>query len=461
MKRRLRVLAVIVILVLVGVAVLIAAADIDRYRPMVVSRLESALGRPVRLERISLGWKRGLAIRLTGFSILEGAVDGGTVEPLISVESASALVQWRPLLRKEVRISSVVFQHPRIHASRDAQGRINLTGLAAVGGPSAASQRPIVVGGRPVSFQIASLRIEHGSLHWTDATTKPPRDLWLRAVSLTMRNMVPGRPMEIELVGALGDGRGDVRLAGRFTPPGMGQEGSLEQVLLDLHDVRLEDVAPPAAARDPALRGRVTMTLRGRVPTLDPAQLLRAASGSGTVQMVEAVVMNFNMLREVFERFSMLPGLVQALQARLPPEYQTKLAARDTVLAPLDVAVQVEHGSLRFDALHVRADAFAVTGSGRVGFDGALQVRSLLRIDPALSAALIRSVNELQALTDHQGQMEIPLIIEGRAPRLTILPDVSYVASKLIATKAKDLLGDLLGKALDRQTSPSSAPPTP
>jgi len=76
------------------------------------------------------------------------------------------------------------------------------------------------------------------------------------------------------------------------------------------------------------------------------------------------------------------------------------------------------------------------------------QIRATLRIEPALSEALIKSVNELRGLANSRGELELPLTVQGRLPRVTVLPDLNYVASKVVATTVQDLLGEVLRKNL-------------
>ena len=73
-----------------------------------------------------------------------------------------------------------------------------------------------------------------------------------------------------------------------------------------------------------------------------------------------------------------------------------------------------------------------------------------LRLELAMSAALIASVKELRLLTDEQAQMVLPLVVSGRMPRVAVMPDVQYVASKLFTTTARQLLGRALQRALER-----------
>ena len=455
MKKALLFVVATVFLVILGLGIFIATFDADRYRPQLVSQLERSLGRPVKLDRVSLGWRNGIALQLSGLTIAEG--ERASREPLLQMESAGALVRLGPLLHKEVQVSSVVLRKPRIHLVRDAQGNVNLTGLAAAASPSAAhsdvsggrvgaSSQTASAGEGHILFQVASLRIEEGALHWTDAMTHPPTDLWVKRLNVTVDHIAPGEPMDVEASGALAGETPNIHLSGRLTVPREPQPGSLERMRLTIENLPLETIMPPASPGEPQLHGKLSMTLEGSAPTLELATLTRAISANGRVQWAEPVVTNLNVLRLVFEKFSMIPGLVQTLEARLPETYQAKLAARDTVLEPINLSATLEGGLLKFHDVSVRTDTFGISGSGTISLDGMVDVPSVLRIEPAFSAALIRSVKELQALTNAREEMEIPVLFQGHAPRIVPVPDLRYVASKVIVTKAADLIGEFLNK---------------
>lgn len=436
------VLGLLFVFAIAALGIFVATFDADRYRPLLVEEMQRAIGRPISLERVSLGFRQGIALQLSGFAIYEDAQRLG--EPLLRVESAAAVIRLPPLLKKRVEIVSVALRRPAVHAARDAQGRVNLTGLAAAASPAAAAVPPKPGGTAPVSFSIAALTLSEGTLHWTDALRSPPTELWVNAVDVEVRNIAPGRPMDLDLQAAIAGQARNIRLKGRFTPPASGVPGAIEQATLGIDALPLEAVLPPPQPGAPALRGLLSASLEGSLPTLDPAQLQGAITGQGRVTLTDGVIVNLNVLRAVFDRLSMLPGLVQALEARLPPEYQQKLAARDTALAPLELPLRLERGRLLLQRLQARTDTFALHGEGELGLDGAVNLRGVLRIEPALSAAIVRSVNELQALANARQELEIPLSIQGQAPQVAVLPDVQYVASKVLVNKAVDFLGNLL-----------------
>lgn len=457
MRNVLLIIGLLVGLAVVGLVVFLATFDADRYRPQLIRQLEQALGRPVTLSRLSLGWHGGIAIRLDGLAI--STADDTTGEPPIQVESASAVVRLAPLLRKEVRVASVILTRPQISVTRDAQGRINLLGLAAAASPAGASGQTTKVGRHTISVNINSLQIAQGTLHWRDALTRPPMDVWMRQMNIVVKPLLPRIPMEIDITGALASDSQNLQLSGRLTLPTSTDPGSLEQLRVALEAVPVEEILPPVEPTQPHVRGKLTMHLQGDVGTLDSTQLLRSVTGEGALAVNQPVIVNLNILRAVFERLSMLPGLTETLEARLPPEYREKLQANDTRFMPLKSSMKMERGVVRFDDLHVRTDTFGLTGSGHINVDGTLEMRSTLRIDAPLSAAIIKSVEELQALTNSEGELELPLTIQGPLPHVAVLPDIPYVASKLLATKAQDLLGNLLDRVLEKSAPEETAHP--
>jgi hypothetical protein len=458
MKKLLIILGVLVLLVVVGVGIFIATFDADRYRPQLVQGMQQALGRPVTLDRVKLAWRGGIAVELHGLAIPEP----GAAEPLVRVERISALVRLGPLMQKDVQVASLVFTKPAIHVMRDAQGRINLMGLAPVAGPAApqpgaspqpapgtasqgAGTRPTGTSADAVAFRVDALEIKQGSLHWTDAMTRPATELWLRQVDARVTDIAPGQPITLELSAALNAEAKNLRVGGRVTPPGSGTDGSVQQLVVALERAQIESLLPPPATpTTPHARGLVTVNVSGDLPSLDPVQLQRAATVNGTVKLDDVVLVNVNVLKEVFSRLSILPGLVQRLQERLPKNYQAKLEARDTPLAPTEIPIQVSGGTIRCERLEIATDTFKLTGAATVSPDQVVQGQARLAVEAALSDAIIRSINELQALADAQGSLEMPLALQGRLPNVAVLPDLNYVASRVVTRKAADFIGDLL-----------------
>lgn len=456
MKKLALMLAVLVALGSVTLTIAIFTFDADRYRPVLVRQLTQALGRPVSIGRLSLGWQGGLAIQAHDVAMAEDTP--GSDGPPLQVESVAALIQPLALLRKRLEVSSIALIRPRIRILRDAQGQLNVVGLVAAVAPAAPSARSATTGS-PFAFHVASLRMTDGILHWTDAMRHPPIDLTLEAMHVTVSDIAPARPMDLEVKGRLAGAT--LMFSGRLTLPTATSAGALERLQVRCENLSVE-LLMPAGAQDPQPRGKLTLTFQGAAPTLNATDAVRAVSGTATIHWAEPVVANVNLLREVFNRLSVIPGLVEKLEARLPPTYRAKLTATDTMLSPIDSSVHLIDGGFTMPSLQVETDSFVLTSGGRFALDGVTDIRSVLHIEPVLSAAIIASVNELQALANTKGELELPVAIQGQLPRLAVLPDLNYVASRVLVTKAVDVLGRFLGNteaAPEQQTpqEPSSS----
>ena len=459
MKKLLLVLAVLIVLAVVGFGIFIATFDADRYRPQLVQKMEQAIGRPVELDRIRLAWAGGIAVQLRGLRIGDKS---GASEPLLDVDSVSAVIRLSPLLRRKVEVASIVVQHPRVRVSRDAQGRINLTGLGAAAAPVARSGAPAAAAPPAegsVPFEADRVRIEDGAVHWVDAAAQPPADLWLRRIDVSIEPIAPPAPLNIDARAALGGDRQNLRLAARVSLPLGGRPLAIEDLSLEADALPLEQLAPPAAGDAPRIRGRLSAAVEGSIPTLAAASLARTAAARGTIKINEPVIENLNIIRTVFEKMAVLPGLMERLKARLPAEYQQKLEENDTRLEPIELAAVYEQGVLRLQNLSIQSDTFGLSApAAAITPDGGVQAQALLRIDPAFSEALIRSVEELRGLTNANGELEIPLILNGKPPH-GIRPDLQYIGSRVVVNKAIDALGELLGRGKEAEPAPGDGQP--
>jgi len=188
--------------------------------------------------------------------------------------------------------------------------------------------------------------------------------------------------------------------------------------------------------------------------------MLRTLTADGSVKLDQAVIARVNVLREVFQKMSMIPGLVERLLTRLPKNYQEKLKSEDTKLEMAQIPFSVQNGLLHLPRLEIATDSFVATGSGTYGLnEGSVTGKVLLAIEPDLSSAMTRSVEELQYLTNEKKEIQIPLVIQGLIPKVVVMPDVSHVASKMAAQKAREVLGGYLEKALaGKNNAPQNQP---
>ncbi|MBI2094610.1 MAG: DUF748 domain-containing protein [Candidatus Omnitrophica bacterium] len=216
-------------------AVFCLAFDANRYLPLVKERLQGYLGNPVGIDRIALrlGWD-GPAAELEGFSVYPEA-DGGDGTPVLWLERLRVAFDALPLLRKEIRISSVSAVRPRLRLTKNAQGQWEVfsekekTGGEETPAPSS----PAPSAGSPAGpFSVGALRIEDAEIRLRDESGSPAREVVLSHLDAVFKNPRLDDPFDFDLRLAVFGQSQNLSAHGRITVSG--SDGGLR-----LQDFRL------------------------------------------------------------------------------------------------------------------------------------------------------------------------------------------------------------------------------
>jgi hypothetical protein len=573
MKKAVFILALLFLFACLGIFAFIATFKIDKYRPLLVNKIESAIGRGVALDKIVLSLAKGPSIEGKGFRVYASKRPEG--DPIFEIDAVQARLEWKPLLRREFRVSSIRVIRPKGSIERDERGALTVALPAAL--PSSEVSQISSKKNLPFLLFIDSLDIEDGSICFSDALQKPPveycisnldgqladisfegssyfsfsADAFSQRPSLQLEGLLrlpyEGRPGSIQgfksqlvldhinvgellsafpslksagikgaikgkidiasdeivllpdvlhslnlvlklsggevnsslLSGAITDIDCELRVKGkdielgnfdaRIAKGALKASGKIEDFLnkqkgsikIELEGLRLEEVAAPktVSLSEASLNGKASTLLALNFTGFDWPRMANSMSGSGRVDIKDASLVNVNVLREVFQKLSMFPGLVDRLKSRLSESYKKKLEDRDTPLMPLQIPFSVLDGALFADDILVETDTFSYTGSVRGLIDGSFNSKGFLKIDAEFSSALIRSVEELSSLSDSYGRLEIPVSISrSSGERLAVIPDLQFIASKAIINKAQDLLNDYLLRKTRASDEAATAP---
>ncbi len=564
MKKILLILLLLIFLTVIGFLAFAFFVDVDQFRPQIVNRLESALGKPVQLKKISLGWHEGLALSLEGLAI---AKSEHSPENLISIESAKTQVSLWPLLSRQLQVSTVYLEKPQIHLVKQQNGTIE--GLQFDQKPSRSSQPAAALG-----FLIGAVKIDGGEVFFRDESGEKPKEIRMKDLDLKVENVSLDRPIQIDAKAALLSSSQNVHIRGTIKLA-LNKETSLSnvhaeidleaievkelaqwipelaasggrhrlqgQLMMDvdklyLHDEGFKNIAAQIQLRDAALllpsfkepleqininvlarageikashfqaalaggsiQGQADVNLKTPKPLItvaaefqklsaerlleapaDPSspqlkgilsgmfkgtmlgtqrtEILQSMNGEGQINLNNGVVLNLNILRDVFRKLSMIPGILDKLRGRLPEGYEEKINARDTYLQNTQLPYVVKQGMLVMNQMNVQSDTFALQGGGSLGLvQNNLSAQLHLIVEPELSQALMRTIYELQALADQSGVLVIPLNVNGRLPQISVLPDLQYIASRIAVTK----IGELFRKPETQAQDPSNPAPQP
>lgn len=563
MKKFFMVLSILLVIAVIGAGVFLVTFDADQYRPQILSLIEKAIQKPVQLEKITLGWKSGMALELQGFAILKS---DQSQEKLVEVQSARAVLKLVPLLSQRIQVAAIHLIHPVIRLVKNPDG--TLEGWEPEPTPSSESQGKADSGPEPVallSLLVNEVKVQDGELFFKDRSGKEPMELDLRKIDVMVSDVELNRPIDFKVNAAVLSKDQNLEVKGKLTLAPQTRSGTVSglrvelqlapidfqevvklspalktsgvvfplggvltaesdslkiddktlnndgvKVLLQRGKIRLESLRRPIEnislgawvtkemieiqqfsasiatgkvegqgtvdlanfknprtdfdvkadkiliedltpdrSSGPQVRGLLSAVVKGTLSGQMAEEMLRTLTADGSVKVEQAVIVRMNVLREIFQKLSMIPGLVEKLLTRLPQNYQEKLRSEDTKLKTVQIPFLIQNGLVRLPRLEIATDSFGVTGSGTYGLNqGSVTGNVLLAIEPDLSSAMTRSVEELQYLTNEKKEIQIPLAIQGLIPEVAVMPDLSYVASRMANQKVREVLGGYLEKAL-------------
>ena len=237
---------------------------------------------------------------------------------------------------------------------------------------------------------------------------------------------------------------GDLKISGTVDQP---TTKALSEVKASLRDLSISELMPAEAESAAKLNGRISMEFQGKARGGQWPEISQTLSGRGQLSLRDGVIMNQNTLREVIDKISMIPTVGERLRTNFPPAYLAKLNEPNTVLKPVDLPFTITNGMIYFENLYLATDTFSITGGGEVGLNKTIHAKTMLRMDPQLSAGLINSAPQMQMLAGNQGQIEVPLRIDGVLPAVSVIPDINYIGQKIAMAKGQELITGLLTKA--------------
>src|SRR5262249_51527192 len=212
------------------------------------------LGRDVRAGGIGFSVAGGVGVTLQDVEIAEDPAFGAG-EPFLRAGRLAMRLRVLPLLRRRLVVDQVVVEEPVVNLIRDAAGRLDVDSLGGrdrkkepAGEPAGATRR--------AAFQLASLRLRHGTIRYRERANG--RAVELTDVAVDARQPHWDAPAPLSVRASLT--AGDLRLAhvvsdGRLEPPAArpAYHGSLTAGPGTVGSIALDRVTASVRAVPPAV----------------------------------------------------------------------------------------------------------------------------------------------------------------------------------------------------------------
>ncbi|MBX7138325.1 MAG: AsmA family protein [Oligoflexia bacterium] len=208
---------------------------------------------------------------------------------------------------------------------------------------------------------------------------------------------------------------------------------------------KLNTAFSPGSA--PKITGRLER-LAGKINGRNNSELKQNLNGDFQLLLVDGAVPGINLAQAVLKSVKDLPFLTEALIGSVPPEFNAAVNSDNTKIDRLQGSFNLNAGTLSTNDLQLQSDLFDLQSAGRVGLDGTLKLTTSFLFNPNFSRALVARTPGLKHLIDQEGRLVIPLVLEGTAPRIIVLPDLAKLARSGAGKVLQEKAGDLLNKAL-------------
>jgi len=241
--------AVIVLAAVLIVALLNLNSLIARNKDYLLQQAEQTMGRKLKVGAIEATIFSGLGVKLMNFSMADDP--RYSKEDFIRARDLQVIVNFWPLLKKEVRVKKVILHDPTIVVIRDSSGNFNFSSIgkketAAKDEAREKTERPDRREA-PGAVEIALVDISGGDVRYIDR--KNGTDLRVRRVDLRVEDFEMNQPFSVRLAAALFADKQNLEFAGKFGALRAGMDfmrlaldGKLDIDPLDLN--RLKAAAP-------------------------------------------------------------------------------------------------------------------------------------------------------------------------------------------------------------------------
>ncbi|MFH1753628.1 MAG: AsmA family protein [Candidatus Omnitrophota bacterium] len=197
----------------------------------------------------------------------------------------------------------------------------------------------------------------------------------------------------------------------------------------------------------PKIDGSLSISLDGAATGLDWPRMSQTLSGAGTMKLQNGVILDTNIMREVLQKITFIPGLAAIVEEKLPASVKAKLREDYTLLQPIEKNFSIQNGTIALDGLTIETDLFSLNADAKATLAGEINGRGIIRFNKMVSEAMVNGFSQLSSLQDPEKMVSFPVVFGISKNATSFMPDLQFIAQKLAAEKGKELLGDLLKKA--------------
>ncbi len=175
-------------------------------------------------------------------------------------------------------------------------------------------------------------------------------------------------------------------------------------------------------------------------------QLRDSLVGGGSLVLRDGTLHDVNLAGSALQKITKISGLSALLSPTMSDGYPEVFRIGETRFQELRSRFTIAKGTLISDDISVGASDYMLLGRGEIGLDGWIDVRGTLEASQSLTSDLVASVSALRLLAAGTNRLSLPLRIRGRAPALSVQPDITFIRQRVERALAEGVIESILGR---------------
>ncbi len=176
-------------------------------------------------------------------------------------------------------------------------------------------------------------------------------------------------------------------------------------------------------------------------------------SGELSVDVKDGELKGANIAASVLKAIASLPFVGEEILGESGKE---ALQGDTTPVKSMTSSFQLAGGVLSTQDFLMESALFDMTGKGTISTDAAIDLKTALLFSPEFSAKLASKTKELSSILNDEERLEVPVVLQGKAADITVIPDVKRLAEMGATRALEEGASKLLDKALGNEEGSSN-----
>lgn len=178
---------------------------------------------------------------------------------------------------------------------------------------------------------------------------------------------------------------------------------------------------------------------------------IQSIVGDGKFEVKDAKLKDFNVLKAILDKISLIPNFSSSIVANLSEKYQIRLNSSDTMINKVSGVFTLAGGNISIDPVSVESDEFVFSGKAQTNFEQSYTIDGAFKITTELSVIMRQALEEVAYLYDANNNISLPVHMSGQGsqkPVIAVKQSALDLGQNAARNEGKKQLGKILDKAL-------------